>query len=178
MGRGQDEEFVDFADSALPKLRRTAYLVCGDWHRADDAAQEALMKLYRAWPRVDRREGVMPYARRTLLRVLVDQSRRPWRREVTHAHLPAPAHPGSDACHRVDDQLVLVQALQQVSPRRRACIVLRYFNDLSVGETAQLLGCAEGTVKSQTARGLDELRTALHLAGVTGIELGEKVTSR
>jgi RNA polymerase sigma-70 factor (sigma-E family) len=174
----QGEEFVAFADSALPTLRRTAYLLCGDWHHADDAAQEALVKLYRVWPRVERREGVMAYARRTLIHVLVDESRRPWRREVTQAAPPELAHTGADSCRRIDERLVLVQALQQVSPRRRACLVLRYFNDLSVVETARLLGCAAGTVKSQTAKGLDELRTALHLTGVTGIELGEKVTSR
>jgi RNA polymerase sigma-70 factor (sigma-E family) len=179
MSRDHDDDFVAFAEAGLPRLRRTAYLVCGDWHRADDAAQEALIKLYRAWPRVERRDDVIAYARRTLIRVLVDHSRRPWRREMAHAATPEPTSAGVEAgVRRVEDQLVLVQALQQVSPRRRACIVLRYFNDLSVTETAAVMGCGEGTVKSQTAKGLQELRTALERVGVSGLELGEKVSNR
>lgn len=177
MARDHDEEFVAFADSALPKLTRTAYLLCGDWHRAEDAAQEALVKLYLAWPKVDRREGVMAYARRTLLRLLIDHSRRPWRREIAQPESLQLATPSADTSGQVNDRMVLVRALQQVSARRRACLVLRYFNDLSVSETARLLGCTEGTVKSQTSRGLEELRQVLHGAGIPGIHLREGVSA-
>ena len=175
MAREHDEEFVAFADSALPKLTRTAYLLCGDWHRAEDVAQEALVRLYVAWPRVDRREGLMAYARRTMLRLLIDQSRRPWRRAVSQAEARDGAVQVGDGTGEVRDRVVLVQALQQVSGRRRACLVLRYFNDLSVSETARLLGCTEGTVKSQTSRGLDELRAALRATGITELQLGKEV---
>ena len=178
MAREHDEDFVAFAAAALPRLRRTAYLVCGDWHRADDAAQEALIKLYAVWPRVERREGVMAYSRRTLIRVLVDHTRRPWRHEVSHAETPEPAPADVDADARVAEQLVLMQALRRVSPRRRACLVLRYFNDLSVAETAVVMGSSQGTVKSQTVRGLQELRAAPELVGGTGIGLWEEVSNR
>lgn len=87
MGRSYDEEDVEFADAALPRLTRTAYLVCADPHRAADVAQQALIKLYLAWPKVSRRGSLLPYARRAALRLLIDESRRPWRREVSHADL-------------------------------------------------------------------------------------------
>jgi DNA-directed RNA polymerase specialized sigma24 family protein len=120
MARGQDAEFVEFADSALPRLRRTAYLLCGDWHRAEDLAQEALVRLYRAWPRISRREGLMPYAHRTVVRLLVDQSRRPWRREVSHADAVGCETPSSDPSDQVDDRILLVKELQRIGARRRA----------------------------------------------------------
>jgi RNA polymerase sigma-70 factor (sigma-E family) len=173
MAREHDQAFVEFADWALPKLTRTAYLLCGDWHRGEDAAQEALVKLYVAWPRVDRREGVMAYARKTLVRLLIDDSRRPWRREIAQAEPRDPTALMGDASGEVNDRMLVVRALQLVSGRRRACLVLRYFSDLSVADTARLLGCTEGTVKSQTSRGLVELRTALQGAGVTDNYLRE-----
>src|SRR5688500_8934536 len=82
MAGERDEEFVEFAAASLPGLRRTGYLMCGDWHRAEDAAQEALIRVYRSWDRVQRREGLLAYARRTTVRILIDESRRPWRRET------------------------------------------------------------------------------------------------
>jgi RNA polymerase sigma-70 factor (sigma-E family) len=174
MGQSYDAEYVEFADSAMVRLRRTAYLLCGDWHRADDVAQEALVRLYVAWPRVIRRDGLFAYARRTVVRLLVDHAKRPWRREVSSTYL-VDAASGSHASSsdRVHDHMELVRALQALSPRRRACIVLRYFNDLSVAETARALDCSEGTIKSQTARGLDDLRQALEDVGVTRIDLRE-----
>jgi DNA-directed RNA polymerase specialized sigma24 family protein len=69
-----DEEYVEFAIHAFPALRRTGYLLCGDWHRAEDATQEVLIRLYRRWPRIEQREGLQPYARRVLARILIDQS--------------------------------------------------------------------------------------------------------
>jgi RNA polymerase sigma-70 factor (sigma-E family) len=172
MGRTYDEEYVEFADAALPRLTRTAYLVCGDWHRADEAAQQALVKLYLAWPRVSRRDGLMPYARRTVLRQLIDESRRPWRREISHGDLvERDSRRQPDPFGRVIDRLALIRALQMIGARRRACIVLRYFDDLSVEETARVLRCSEGAVKSQTSRGLADLRTALESIGVTRIAI-------
>jgi RNA polymerase sigma-70 factor (sigma-E family) len=174
MGQPYDDEYVEFADAALGRLRQTAYLLCGDWHRADDAAQEALVRLYLVWPKVIRREGLFAYARRTAVRLLIDQTRRPWRREVPGSSLVdtmLPVAPGPSA--RVHDRMELVRALQAIGGRRRACIVLRYFNDLSVRETASALGCSEGTVKSQTARGHDDLRTVLESVGVTRLDIRE-----
>jgi RNA polymerase sigma factor (sigma-70 family) len=120
----------------------------------------------------------MPYARRAVLRLLIDESRRPWRREVSHADLSrTESRLPSDPFRRVDDRLELVRALQRIGAHRRACIVLRYFDDLSVAETAGALGCTEGAVKSQTARGLDNLRTALESVGITEITVREASTT-
>jgi RNA polymerase sigma-70 factor (sigma-E family) len=167
--RPDDDQYVAFAASALGELRRTAYLICGDWHRADDVAQEALIRIYSAWARIERTTGLMPYARRTVIRLLVDPSRKPWRREVTGI-AAEPAATG-DQTETVDNRILLLHALAQLPPRRRACVVLRYFDDLSVNDAATALGCSQGTVKSQTARGIDELRTVLERHGFTGLGL-------
>src|SRR3954464_9977123 len=173
-GRPDDDQYVAFASSAIADLRRTAYLMCGDWHRADDVAQEALIRIYSAWGRIERTSGLMPYARRTVVRLVIDHSRRPWRRELTG--LSAEPPPSRDRTDAVDNRLLLLRALAQLPPRRRACVVLRYFDDLSVAETAATLGCGEGAVKSQTSRGIDELRSVLEQAGFTGLDLLQGAT--
>lgn len=156
MGRSYDEEFTAFAVASIPDLRRTAYLMCGNWHHAEDAAQEALIRVYRSWRRVDRREGLLAYARRTTIRILIDQSRRPWRREKS-TDRPESAQT-VDPTAEVDERDSMVRALLSLSPGRRACVVLRYYHDLTVAETARALGCSEGTVKSQTSDALKALR--------------------
>jgi RNA polymerase sigma-70 factor (sigma-E family) len=174
-GRPDDDQYVAFAASALADLRRTAYLIGGDWHRADDVAQEALIRIYSAWTRIERTTGLMPYARRTVVRLLVDHARRPWRRELPGVSVEPP--PTADETDTVDNRVVLLRSLAELPPRRRACVVLRYFDDLSVAETAAALGCSEGTVKSQTARGIDELRSVLERHGFTGLDLLKGATT-
>ncbi len=158
----RDQEYVEFVAAASASLRRTAFLVCGDWHRADDVVQDALCKLYRSWAKVDRDGNPLAYARRTVVNAALDSGRRPWRREVPTADLPTDRVPSYDdpAAGHADRDEVLT-ALATLAPRQRACVVLRYYEDLSVEQTAQILGCSEGTVKSQAARGLDTLRTAI-----------------
>jgi RNA polymerase sigma-70 factor (sigma-E family) len=142
----------------LDQLRRTAYLLCGDWHTADDLVSTALVKLLKHWRRVSTMDNIDAYARRVLLRAWLDERRRPWRREHSHAQVPeSAARVGSD----VADRMAVLALLAELPARRRAVLVLRYFCDLSVEETAEALGCTAGTVKSQTARGLDTLRTRL-----------------
>ncbi|MFI5735754.1 SigE family RNA polymerase sigma factor [Kribbella sp. NPDC051587] len=152
-----DAEFTEFAATMIRPLRRTAFLMCGDWHRAEDAAQDALVKVYRRWNRIERREGVRSYAHRAVVTSVLDQSRKPWRRERLNdpddAALVVP-----DVGGPVDNRLMVVKALAQLPPSQRACVVLRYYNDLSVDETADVLGISAGGVKSQTSRGLDRLR--------------------
>lgn len=161
MNRSHDEEFRAFAASSLGSLRATGYLMCGDWHHAEDAAQEALVRLYQVWHRVERSEALLSYARRTTVRILVDESRRAWRRRERSGD-PADHDRGTpDPADLVVDSTALVQALARLSPRRRACVVLRYYGDLSVAETARALGCSEGTVKSQTSDALRALRPLL-----------------
>ncbi len=156
MDRAEFEQL--FAERMVP-LRRTAYLLCGDWHRAEDLVQTTFARMYAARTRVRDPGAAEAYLRRTLLHAHLDNSRRRWRGEVATDVLPETATAGSDG--QTDDRLPLAAGLARVPPRQRACLVLRYFDDCSVEETARALGCSEGTVKSNTARGLVALRTAL-----------------
>ena len=100
----RDRAFVEFVEAARPSLRRTAYLMSGDWHTADDVVQETLYKLYLAWPKVQRMGNPFAYARRMLVNVAYDSGRRPWRREVAIAEVPEYAVQNGDfaAGHAID----------------------------------------------------------------------------
>lgn len=156
----RDREFVEFVEGAEAALRRTAFLVSGDRHRADDIVQDALYKLYLAWPKVRRTGNPFAYARRTVVNAAYDGKRRPWRREVAIADVPDRAGDDDFAVGHADRDEVL-EALRSLGPRQRACVVLRYYEDLSVEQTADILGCSTGTVKSQSARGLETLRRTI-----------------
>jgi RNA polymerase sigma-70 factor (sigma-E family) len=156
--------YREYVTHRLDGFRRTAFLLCGDWHRADDLVSIALVKLLRHWRRISAMEQPDAYVRRVLLRAWLDERRRPWRRELPSATLPDRPADGGDRDQRMD----VVARLAELPPRRRAVLVLRYFCDLSVEETAAALGCTEGTVKSQTARALDTLRT--RMVGVPAME--------
>jgi RNA polymerase sigma-70 factor (sigma-E family) len=159
--RPQDEaEFTEFAAITIRRLRRTAYLMCGDWHRAEDAAQDALVQVYRRWNRIDRGDGLNGYAHRCVVTAVLDQSRKPWRRERL-SDADEQAAPLPDTVGSVDDRLLVVQALGALPPSQRACVVLRHYTDLSVEQTADILGIGTGGVKSQTSRGLARLRELL-----------------
>jgi RNA polymerase sigma-70 factor (sigma-E family) len=158
-----DERFHVFVARSTGPLARLAYLLCGDQHLADDLVQNCMIKLYQAWPRV-RQDSVDAYARKVLLRCWLNERRRPWRRSETRDGL-VPDIPGIDTDPALtvgsDDTEVLRAALAQVPPRQRAAVVLRYWSEYSVAETAAILRCSEGNVKSQTARGLAALRAAM-----------------
>ncbi|MFF0265330.1 SigE family RNA polymerase sigma factor [Kribbella sp. NPDC004536] len=158
----RDREFVEFVEQAGAGLRRTAFLVSGDRHRADDIVQDALYRLYLAWPKVRRVGNQLAYARRMVVNAAYDGNRRPWRREVATAEVPDRTGL-DDFAHGYAERDEVLAALKSLGPRQRACVVLRYYEDLSVEQTAELLGCSEGTVKSQSARGLDTLRRAIDL---------------
>jgi RNA polymerase sigma-70 factor (sigma-E family) len=155
-----DQDFVEFVETTSPSLRRTAYLMCGDRHKADDIVQDALYKLYLAWPRVRRVGNQFAYARRMVVNVAHDGGRRPWRREVATAAVPDTTADDFAIGHAERDEVLDV--LRSLPPRQRACVVLRYYEDLSVEQTAEILGCSSGTVKSQASRGLDTLRQAIN----------------
>lgn len=159
MGAG-DDQFVEFVRARTTALRRTAFLLCGDWHHAEDLVQTALIKLFRAWPKVSH-GGEDAYARQVLVRVAIDESRRFWRRERAAAELPDNPAPEEST----DVSLDVRRALAALPVRQRAIVVLRYWEDLSVAEVARLLGCPQGTVKTEASRGLAKLRdmvTASH----------------
>ena len=159
----RDREYVEFVEAASASLRRTAFLVCGDRHTADDVVQDALYKLYLSWPKVQRTGNPFAYVRRMVVNAAHDGGRRPWRREVSIAELPERVDRDDFVAGHADRSEVL-EALRGLGPRQRACVVLRYYEDLSVEQTAEILGCSQGTVKSQAARGLDTLRQAIDRA--------------
>ncbi|MEV7038664.1 SigE family RNA polymerase sigma factor [Amycolatopsis sp. NPDC051061] len=155
MKRPEEAGFRDYVTARMDVLRRTAYLLCRDWHLADDLVSITIGKLYRHWPRVRLMDHVDAYVHRILVRTWLDEKARAWRREEPAETLPEPAVLPSDD---VVERLGLLELLDALPPRRRAAVVLRYYCDLSVEDTAEILECSSGTVKSQTARGLDSLR--------------------
>ncbi|MEV4462284.1 SigE family RNA polymerase sigma factor [Micromonospora echinofusca] len=156
MKRADEDEYRQFVGARLDHLRRTAYLLCRDWHTADDLVSITLGKLYRAWPRVRAAENVDAYVRQVLTRAWLDERRRPWRRERSTDEVPDDAAPDSEP--DLADRELLLDLIGKLPERRRAVVVLRYYCDLSVEETAQILGITTGTVKSQAARALESLR--------------------
>ncbi len=154
--------FVEFAHGARERLRRTAYLMCGDWDQASDFVQEGLIRVYVRWPRLERSGGEHAYARKAVVSAFLDHVRRRSSTEIAmepDSGLAAGLVSGQDVAAQVVTRESLMQSLAALAPRQRACVVLRYFEDLSVVETAALLGCSEGTVKSQTSRALSSLRS-------------------
>jgi RNA polymerase sigma-70 factor (sigma-E family) len=158
MQRRSESEFAAFAEACRPGLRRTAFLMCGDWERAADITQEALIRMYVAWPRLEHGHGLRAYARRAVTSVAIEQARKRPSGEVPTDHLDGRLV--DDATDQVADRMLLMAALAELPARQRACVVLRFYEDLSVEAVAEALGCRTGTVKSQTARGLDALRAA------------------
>lgn len=138
--------------------RRTAFLLCRDWHLADDLVATVLDKLYRQWHRRDSIRSLDAYVGGMLARAAVDEHRRPWRREHLDDDATGDDPPVSDGADSAVDRLTLDAYLARLGPRRRAVLVLRFYCDFSVEETAEILGVSAGTVKSQTARGLETLR--------------------
>ena len=135
MGPDEEREYREFVVARTDSLRRFAYLLCGDWHLAEDAVQIALTRLYVVWPRLHRRGEVDAYARRTVLRATIDERRRAWfRRERVSDQLPDPAL--IDDNTMTAERLVVLEALSRMPGKQRAAIVLRYWEDLTVEETA------------------------------------------
>ena len=129
----------------------------GGW--ASDYVQDALVRVYRHWPRLRGEAEARSYARKAVVSVVIDAKRRRSSTELPVAQVRDGVG-GSDAMGRSDDRDLLTRCLAQVPARQRACVVLRYYDDLSVAEVSTLLGISEGTVKSQTARGLERLQAA------------------
>jgi len=162
-----DEQFTEFVHASWPSLYRTAYLMLGDRGLAEDLVQTALAKTYASWGRVRDVDARLGYARTTLVNTATSWFRRKgWRNERPSDHLREPAYDDDPSVRPT-----LMQALAQLPPRQRAVVVLRFYDDLSVADTAHALGCAEGTVKSQTSDALAALRGLLG-ASIVPLESG------
>ena len=154
--RRREGEFAEFAAIEQQRMYRRARLLTGDADAAQDLVQTTLVKLYVAWSGVDQPAA---YAHRVMVRTFLDGRRRSRReRELLALREPRRSDPEPD---RV---MTVLGALAELPPRARAAVVLRYWEDLSVEQTAVALGCSAGTVKSLSSRGLERLRELLHEA--------------
>ncbi|WP_374204929.1 SigE family RNA polymerase sigma factor [Actinotalea sp. C106] len=172
----RDAEFSAFMAEAEPLLSRTAWLLCGDGHRAEELVQQTLVRTYVAWPRA-RATDPLAYARRTLANARIDMWRRRRRESlVAPEEMAEPPTSGAASAYgaRAQDEHaerdVLVRALARLSPQRRRVVVLRYVLDLSEQQVADDLNISVGSVKSAAARGLRQLREVL--GGAEGLSVG------
>jgi RNA polymerase sigma-70 factor (sigma-E family) len=162
-GDERDAEFVAFTTAHRDDLLRTATLLCaGDAATAEDLVQTTLTRLYLSWAKVRAAQSRLAYARASLTNAFIDEMRRAHRRRETY---PAQAPPAGEVTDDPDVDLrrAILAALATLGPRQRAVVVLRHWHDLDVDQTARLLGCSPGTVKSQNARALAHLRDALEV---------------
>jgi RNA polymerase sigma-70 factor (sigma-E family) len=151
-----EERFRRWADGRVNQLHRTAYLLCGDWHLAEDLVQESLAKAYLNWGKVESAEKPDAYVWRILINQVKSRGRR---RSGSEAPVEHPPHrPVADGAQDRADRAELMAAIRQLPSRQRAALVFRYFEQLSEAETADALGCSVGNVKSQTSRALRSLR--------------------
>jgi RNA polymerase sigma-70 factor (sigma-E family) len=146
----------EFVELRYTELLRSAYLLTGSPHAAEDLVQSALLRAMRRWTSVD---DPLPYVRRTMVNLHVSGWRRHRAREILSAVLPE--RPARDETDRIAQRHAVVDALRTLPPRTRAVVVLRYWDDMSEVDTAALLGCSVGTVKSHASRGLARLRAVL-----------------
>jgi RNA polymerase sigma-70 factor (sigma-E family) len=157
----RDADFTAYLEARQGRLLRTAYLLTGDQHQAEDLLQTSLAKLYLSWDKVRDRGSIDGYARRIMVNENNSAWRRPWRRRehpTDFADERAPA--GNPVRHEYDDGVsdAVWQIVQTLPRRARAVVVLRYYEQLTEAETAEVLGISVGTVKSQTARAMASLR--------------------
>ena len=159
------EAFRSYVQTRSPALLRTAYLLTGDRHDAEDLLQDSLSRLARAWHRVQTRESTDAYLRR----IMVNQRTTAWRRRrIASVPMPdletaaaAAAFAVADGSGRHADHDEMWTSLATLPPRMRAVLVLRFYEDLTETEVAAALGCSVGTVKSQSSRALAKLRDTL-----------------
>lgn len=158
MRDGNEQEYVEYLRVRLHKLHRAAYLLCGDVHLAEDLVQSTALVLYRKWRVVRAADNVDAYVHRMLVNQFLGERRRPWSRVLLSDRTPEQAAPQSPG---VDERDAVRGALARLGRRQRAVLVLRYFCDLTVADTAAVMDCSTGTVKSQTARALATMRQLL-----------------
>ncbi|MFI6293621.1 SigE family RNA polymerase sigma factor [Nonomuraea sp. NPDC050790] len=148
------DTFAEYVMTRSARLRRTAYVLTGDWGTADDLVQTALAKAWTAWRRIEGDPD--PYVYRILTHTHASWWRRRWRGEVPTERLPDT--PGGDFSAEAAEKAAVWAAIRALSDRQRAVIVLHYFEELTLPQCAQVLGCSLGTVKTQLGRALAKLR--------------------
>ena len=152
-----EADFTAYVAARRARFYRTACLLCGDAHRAEDIVQDALARLYGAWDRVSRMQNPDGYVRRIIVNAHYSDRRRPWRRESAAEPRDVPVEPGFPA----EDADAIRAALRALPAGQRRVIVLRHIWDLTIEETAKELRISTGTVKSQTSDAVAGLRRAL-----------------
>ena len=156
----READYATFVRTRTHALLRSAYLLTGDQHLAEDLVQEALARTHRAWHRLERVEHAEAYARSVIYPAQVSL----WRRPRVAVVLPGDLEPAAgvdDPAEAAVQRLTLRRALLGLTAKQRAVIVLRFFEDRTEAEAAQLLGVSVSTVKTQTGRALERLRTLL-----------------
>ncbi|MFI1014639.1 SigE family RNA polymerase sigma factor [Streptomyces sp. NPDC020965] len=168
--QGDDGDFEAFVAARGGRLLRMAWLLTGDAHLAEDLLQTVLAKVWPKWRKIamDHPEA---YIRKAMVHTHASWWRRRWRGEVPHGELPDTVA-GWDAYGNVDLEQSLAAAVRALPVRQRAVVVLRFFEDLSVEETAATLGCAPGTVKSQSSKALRTLRALLPATTAERVDCG------
>ena len=151
-----DEQFAEFAHAHAERLRTTAFMLCRDWHLAQDLTQNALTKLFVSWRRAVQSDNLMAYTQKILFRVFLDHRRLRSSSESMPGVLPEAVHRDSPEL-----RLTILDALARLPERDRAIVILRYFEDYSVERVADVLDLPESVVKSQTRRSLARLRELL-----------------
>jgi RNA polymerase sigma-70 factor (sigma-E family) len=154
-----EDEMRDFVAARGQALLRTAYLLTGDRQLAEDLVQSALEKVFRRWGAIRVAAAAEAYVRRTMYREQVSVWRRRRVPELLSRSVPEPRRP-ADAGDRVEDRLLLRAALQELPPRQRTVVVLRYFEDMTEQQVADVIGVSVGTVKSQAHKALARLRVS------------------
>lgn len=158
-----DAEFGEFVRRTSRELQRSAWLMCGDWHAAQDLVQTALLAAWPHWSEIRRQDAPQVYVYRVMVTSHLRARKRRWTGEVSTAELPEQTEIHSLHSSEVRDGLR--RALAKLPAQQRSVVVLRYFVDLSEADVARAVGCSVGAVKSHAARAVQALRSAPELAG-------------
>jgi RNA polymerase sigma-70 factor (sigma-E family) len=165
--QARDEEFQSFVVGRWPRLMRTAFLLTGEQHAAEDLVQTTLEQVYVAWRRVGSADEPEAYVRRVMINAHARKHRRKLKEFLApkdDSGLAREVPDSGDPIARADDRGALITALAQLPPRQRQAVVLRYWEDLSESQAAEAMGCSVGAVKSNAAKGIAKLRVIPGLA--------------
>jgi RNA polymerase sigma-70 factor (sigma-E family) len=165
--QARDEEFQRFVIGRWPRLMRTAFLLTGEQHAAEDLVQTTLEQVYVAWRRVGAADEPEAYVRRVMINAHARKHRRRLKEFLAPKDDSGLTHELPDHGDRIaqaDDRSALLTALGQLPPRQREAVVLRYWEDLSESQAAEAMGCSVGAVKSNAAKGIAKLRAIPGLA--------------